>query len=235
MTLGEKLQALRAGAELSQEELAERLGVSRQAISKWELDKTVPEVKYIVALSGLFGVTTDALLKDAPPALSEAPCPERPASGPQPAASAQSPRISGREQAAGLLLSCGNTLFLILLLFYLGKLCLWRENSGRCLGFVLISAPLLITLCHGLLWGRPLSPGVLRRYRRGVASAVVLMGFSLVMPFGFAEVVDDLLISQVEGPASLPILLGLTLILLALFCVAGCLIAHLLIGTLEKE
>ena len=75
MTLGEKLQSLRAEAGLSQEDLAERLDVSRQAVSKWELDKTVPDVKYIVALSDLFGVTTDYLLKDAeaPPPQAQAP------------------------------------------------------------------------------------------------------------------------------------------------------------------
>ena len=64
MTLGEKLQTLRSLAGLSQEELAEQLGVSRQAVSKWELDKTVPEVRYIVSISGIFGVTTDFLLKE---------------------------------------------------------------------------------------------------------------------------------------------------------------------------
>ena len=64
VTLGEKLQMLRSHAGMSQEELAERLNVSRQAISKWELNKTVPEVKYIVSISGIFGVTTDILLKE---------------------------------------------------------------------------------------------------------------------------------------------------------------------------
>ena len=64
MTLGEKLQMLRSHAGMSQEELAERLNVSRQAISKWELNKTVPEVKYIVSISGIFGVTPDILLKE---------------------------------------------------------------------------------------------------------------------------------------------------------------------------
>ena len=59
MTLGEKIQMLRINAGLSQEGLAERLGVSRQAISKWELDKTVPDVKYIVELIEMFRVSTD--------------------------------------------------------------------------------------------------------------------------------------------------------------------------------
>ena len=64
MTLGEKLQNLRTDAGMSQEDLADRLGVSRQAISKWELGKTVPDVKYIVELSNLYRISTDYLLKD---------------------------------------------------------------------------------------------------------------------------------------------------------------------------
>ena len=59
MTLGEKLQNLRTDAGMSQEDLADRLGVSRQAISKWELGKTVPDVKYIVELSNLYRISTD--------------------------------------------------------------------------------------------------------------------------------------------------------------------------------
>ena len=50
MTLGAKIQALRADAGMSQEDLAERLVVSRQAVSKWDLDKTVPDVKNILWL-----------------------------------------------------------------------------------------------------------------------------------------------------------------------------------------
>ena len=64
MTLGEKLQALRMEAGLSQEDLAGELEVSRQAVSKWELDKTVPEVRVLLAYSRKFGVTVDALLKE---------------------------------------------------------------------------------------------------------------------------------------------------------------------------
>lgn len=62
MTLGERIQALRKTAGLSQEALGERLGVSRQAISKWEGDLTVPELEKLVALSKLFQVSLGALL-----------------------------------------------------------------------------------------------------------------------------------------------------------------------------
>lgn len=82
MTLGAKIQALRTDAGMSQEDLAEQLDVSRQAVSKWELDKTVPDVKYIVALSELFQVSTDYLLKDSPhhtsPPQAQAPAPPPP-------------------------------------------------------------------------------------------------------------------------------------------------------------
>lgn len=64
MTLGEKIQKLRKDHNLSQEKLAEILNVSRQALSKWELGSSVPEVEKIVLLSRYFNVTTDYLLKD---------------------------------------------------------------------------------------------------------------------------------------------------------------------------
>lgn len=64
MTLGEKLARLRKARGMSQEQLAAALGVSRQAVSKWGLGEAVPDVSRVVAMSELFGVTTDYLLKD---------------------------------------------------------------------------------------------------------------------------------------------------------------------------
>ena len=64
MTLGEKLQRLRRQGGLSQEQLAEQLSVSRQAVSKWELDETMPDTENVVQLSRLFGVSCDYLLLD---------------------------------------------------------------------------------------------------------------------------------------------------------------------------
>lgn len=62
MTTGERIAALRRGRELSQEALGEALGVSRQAISKWEADASLPEIDKLVALSRMFGVTVGELL-----------------------------------------------------------------------------------------------------------------------------------------------------------------------------
>lgn len=62
MTFGQKLQTLRKEAGLSQEALAETLGVSRQAVSKWERDSGYPETEKLLAIARLFHVTLDALL-----------------------------------------------------------------------------------------------------------------------------------------------------------------------------
>ena len=62
MTFGEKLQKLRTRAGLSQDQLAELLDVSRQAVSKWERNEAMPEAEKLVRISRQFGVSTDYLL-----------------------------------------------------------------------------------------------------------------------------------------------------------------------------
>lgn len=64
MTFGEKIQKLRKEAGLSQEEFSYQLGVSRQAVSKWERDNGYPETEKIVRMSRLFNVSLDYLLND---------------------------------------------------------------------------------------------------------------------------------------------------------------------------
>lgn len=64
MILADKIIDLRKKAGWSQEELAEKLGVSRQSVSKWEGAQSIPDMNKILQLSELFGVSTDYLLKD---------------------------------------------------------------------------------------------------------------------------------------------------------------------------
>ena len=59
MILADKIIDLRKRAGYSQEELAERLGVSRQSISKWEGAQSIPDMNKILAMANLFGVSTD--------------------------------------------------------------------------------------------------------------------------------------------------------------------------------
>ena len=62
MEFGEKLQMLRKARGWSQEELAQQINVSRQALSKWESGASIADTENVVALSRLFGVSTDYLL-----------------------------------------------------------------------------------------------------------------------------------------------------------------------------
>ena len=64
MALSEKLYELRKKDSLSQEQLAERLGVSRQAVSKWESGKAVPESDTLISISEYFNVSLDYLMKE---------------------------------------------------------------------------------------------------------------------------------------------------------------------------
>ena len=106
MTLGQRIQDLRKQHNLSQEALGEKLGVSRQAISRWEMDGAVPEVDKLIAMSKLFGVSLDELLG------LKAPVPKQ-----------KMPWFRQKR-----MLSAG--LAVLLLLCALPSLLLWRENQS---------------------------------------------------------------------------------------------------------
>lgn len=211
MTLGAKIQALRADAGMSQEDLAERLVVSRQAVSKWELDKTVPDVKYIVTLSELFQVSTDYLLKDIPHHTAP-PQAQTPASPPSPVSQESvcpltAPKSPDR---SSLLLDASLRLFVLLILLYLADDCFMLSlfTTRWPLLVVLLGTPVILLASLELFS----SDTSLRRFRRGVAGFCMLWGFSMALLCGFSEVFF-VLISQVGGIASL----FLSLLLIALF------------------
>ena len=64
MTIGEKILKLRCSLDISQEQLAEKINVSRQSVSKWEMDQALPQIDKVLQLCELFDVTTDELLRD---------------------------------------------------------------------------------------------------------------------------------------------------------------------------
>lgn len=64
MTFAEKLKSIRKKAGMSQEKLAEKIGVSRQAITKWETDAGIPDIDNMMALSSLFNISLDELLSN---------------------------------------------------------------------------------------------------------------------------------------------------------------------------
>lgn len=106
MELGTRILRLRAEKGLSQEELAEALGVSRQSVSKWENGASVPELDKLVQLSELFGVSLDELVRG-----------EAAAPRPAPAApTAPAAPERGQRKLVGVILLCFGALALFLLL-----------------------------------------------------------------------------------------------------------------------
>lgn len=163
MTLGEKIFTLRNQSKLSQGELAEKLNVSRQSISKWETGASVPELDKLIALSEVFGVTLDELAKgDAVPRRAPEPAPVQPAPTPVPPAPAPRAGALDTQKILGLilfgvgLLCCVLRLVLgpfagenfLLLGGYLllcGAVCLRiRRNAGLVIGWVTVVLVLLI-------------------------------------------------------------------------------------------
>ena len=63
MTIGKRIAHLRKEKGLTQEELAGHMGISPQAVSKWENDQTCPDISALPKLARLFGVTVDELIK----------------------------------------------------------------------------------------------------------------------------------------------------------------------------
>ena len=103
MPLADKIIELRKKQGWSQIDLADRLDVSRQSVSKWEMAQAVPELDKIIKMSELFAVTTDYLLKDDAPAPeggpNDAPPPAPPEEPPQagPAPEPEAPPQTGRK------------------------------------------------------------------------------------------------------------------------------------------
>ncbi len=67
MTIGEKIAKLRMAADISQEQLAEKISVSRQSVSKWEMDQALPQIDKVLQICELFDISTDQLLHDEMP------------------------------------------------------------------------------------------------------------------------------------------------------------------------
>ena len=107
MRLGDRIYKLRTEKEMSQADLAESLEVSRQSISKWETNSSVPELDKLVKLSEIFGISLDELItgKAAAP----------PVEDPAPAASAGAPKIIYVEKSVGVSISAAQVIGIILL------------------------------------------------------------------------------------------------------------------------
>lgn len=130
MNISDRIQSLRKAKGITQEQLADAVGVSRQAVSKWEAEQSVPDLERVVAMAEFFDVTTDYLLRGIEPT---------------PAAQARAPVtartmciIATALDAAGLILGGGlwfeyqNWLCVaVMLIFQLAAVTVWLLTKGE--------------------------------------------------------------------------------------------------------
>ena len=152
MTTGQKIQTLRKQRGLTQEQLAQRLGVSRQAVSRWELDESLPETANLLPLGEVLGVSLDILLD--PARGLEGPVPkEEPSAPAAPAPTAPSLRALLKRRLWLFLLPMELVVFAALALWRLGNapsLALILLTQGLWLCFLLY---LLLLVIYFLVWG----------------------------------------------------------------------------------
>lgn len=139
MTLGERIAYYRGKLGLSQGELAEKLGVSRQAVSKWETDAGLPDLDRLIALSGLYNITLDELVKGAAPSPAPADGAQAAAFPPEASPTAAEKPASGGQKTVGYILLGVGLLCAVLALFLNWALLIPA-------GYLLICAVLCLTL-----------------------------------------------------------------------------------------
>lgn len=139
MTLGERIAYYRGALRLSQGELAEKLGVSRQAVSKWETDAGLPDLDRLIALSGLYNITLDELVKGAAPSPAPVDGAQAAAFPPEASPAAAEKPASGGQKTVGYILLGVGLLCAVLALFLNWALLIPA-------GYLLICAVLCLTL-----------------------------------------------------------------------------------------
>ena len=134
MTLGQNIARLRTQKNLSQGDLADALEVSRQSVSKWETDASIPELDKLLRLAELFGVTLDELVKgeSAQPEAARGEVPADKESAGAYAAAAPAARRETR-QIVGTILLCFGALIGILIMLFAGTLAPALYWRCRCL------------------------------------------------------------------------------------------------------
>ncbi len=152
MNFGERLYELRKEKNLSQGDLAGMLGVSRQSVSKWENNNSVPDLEKIVKLSEIFGVSTDSLVKNETVEFSENENTEK-------------TKVKKKsDKTAGIILLCMSVAFILFLkeagilfsipIFICGIICLTaKKNKGfLCAWAVIILTDIYIRYASGINW-----------------------------------------------------------------------------------
>ncbi len=138
MTLAEKILSLRTARGMSQDDLAEKLEVSRQSVSKWETAQSTPDLDKIIKLADLFGVSVDQLVRDG-----ERPQPPEP-SPPQTVYVERRQELSPLQKLGVVMEASGVALAVIGLMG--APLLIWAAAA-----LVILGLPLLLSRKHPLL------------------------------------------------------------------------------------
>lgn len=171
MTLGEHIAALRNAKNLSQGDLAEKLDVSRQSVSKWETNGSVPELDKLVKLTEVFGISLDELVKgERPPA-------------PQPVSKKERGSV---QKLVGVILLCFGLLATLILLFLGGGLFSMFFTSP-----FLICGTLCLTVKKHLglfcAWAVYACVDVYLRFATGITWSVILHTFRWTWEMNYAR------------------------------------------------
>lgn len=167
MTLGEKIIQLRTQKNWSQSDLADALDISRQSVSKWETDASIPELDKLLKLSELFGVTLDELVRGE----------DVPKTEPVPASFAPqaTPEREKRRTIAGTVLLCTGAVILIFCLLLAGDLLaglLFASPFFIC-GIICFSVKRRVGLCCG--WAAYLCVDLYLRFATGFSWTTIFM------------------------------------------------------------
>ena len=174
MTLGESITRLRTQKGWSQGDLADALDVSRQSISKWETDTSVPELEKLLRLSELFGVTLDALVRGERAEIQTETAAH--AAPPQSVPTSPAPAVSHTHTIAGVILLCfGAAVFLLLLLLGGGLASLFYAAPFLLCALVCFTAKRHVGLWCG--WAVFISLDLYLRYATGLSWSQVFLTF----------------------------------------------------------
>lgn len=167
MTLSEKILHLRTQRGLSQLELAEKLEVSRQSVSKWETGQSVPDLDKLIKLADLFGITVDELVREG-----ERPRPPQPEPQPSQVVYIREKHSLTSAQRAGICVEASGLILALLGVAWVGTISILLG-----VGLILLGLPLLLARKHPWLILGWMAVGI---------SLVVFNPYTSIAPWGLA-------------------------------------------------
>lgn len=189
MSLSEKILHLRTQKGLSQLELAEQLGVSRQSVSKWETGQSVPDLDKLIKLADLFGITVDELVREG-----ERPQPPQPEPPPPQVVYVREKRSLTSTQRAGICVEAAGLILALLGVAGFGAIPILVG-----VGLLLLGLPLLLARKH---------PWIILGWMVVGLSLMVFNPYTSVAPWGLVGGVRQIWVYLTFGERYISYLFG---------------------------